>query len=307
MADSNWTRKLHYRHALLMSIASAIYLWWCHAFIGYKMQHLGLCIFVLLCWFLHPSSRKFVIAFSAFLFFWIIYDSLRIVHNYEVNSVHIQDLFQMELKYFPAPGNMTWNMYWQKYPQPFLDILGGLFYLCWVPVPMLFTAWIWHRDKKQVFQFTYTFLLVNILGFIIYYMYPAAPPWYVAQYGTQFLPHVPPDAGGLLRFDAITGTRLFENMYTENANVFAAMPSLHAAYPVVALIQAIRMKVKWLIAIFGILTLGIWFSAVYLNHHYILDILAGGSIACLGTWIFHRLIQISFLRKALLYLEQQLV
>ena len=34
---------------------------------------------------------------------------------------------------------------------------------------------------------------------------------------------------------------------------------------------------------------GIWFAAVYSNHHYVLDVLAGIACAGLGIWLFNLL------------------
>jgi len=38
---------------------------------------------------------------------------------------------------------------------------------------------------------------------------------------------------------------------------------------------------------FGIVMIGIWFSAVYLSHHYIVDVLAGILCAVIGIALFN--------------------
>jgi len=38
--------------------------------------------------------------------------------------------------------------------------------------------------------------------------------------------------------------------------------------------------------VFALVMCGIWFSAVYTNHHYILDVIAGILCAVAGIWLF---------------------
>ena len=72
-----------------------------------------------------------------------------------------------------------------------------------------------------------------------------------------------------------------------NANVFAAVPSLHAAYMVVALVYAIIGKCRWyVITLFSIIMVGIWGTAIYSCHHYIIDVLLGISCALIGWLVF---------------------
>ena len=129
--------------------------------------------------------------------------------------------------------------------------------------------------------------MANIIGFIGYYLYPAAPPWYIYKFGAAFHPLTPGDAAGLARFDSITGVNIFKALYSKSSNVFAAMPSLHAAYMLIVLYYGLTNKLGLINIIFVLITAGIWFSAVYSNHHYILDILAGIACAIVAIGFFN--------------------
>jgi hypothetical protein len=146
------------------------------------------------------------------------------------------------------------------------DILAGFFYLCWIPVPALFAVYLYiKKEKKWVKRFSWAFLFVNLLGFIGYYIHPASPPWYAMNYGFTPIVGTPGNVAGFGRFDACIGINIFHNMYSANANVFAAIPSLHAAYLLVTTIYAIASKQKWYTcSFFAILCLGIWWTAVYM-------------------------------------------
>ena len=62
----------------------------------------------------------------------------------------------------------------------------------------------------------------------------------------------------------------------KNANVFAAVPSLHAAYMFVTTIYAVMSRKRWYtVVLFACICLGIWWTAVYSGHHYIIDVMLG--------------------------------
>lgn len=49
---------------------------------------------------------------------------------------------------------------------------------------------------------------------------------------------------------------------------------------------------------FAIVVLGIWFTAVYASHHYILDVLAGILTATIGINLFNLMFtRVNFLKK----------
>ena len=170
------------------------------------------------------------------------------------------------------------------------DFFAGLFYLCWVPVPVLFALSLFIKGRRELaLRFSLVFLLVNLIGFAGYYIHPAAPPWYVMQYGFEPILGTPGNVAGLGRFDALAGMDIFAPMYGRNANVFAALPSLHSAYMPVAFTYAVMGRCKkWLIALFGIIMVGIWFTAIYSGHHYMIDVLTGIACAVIGILLFEQ-------------------
>ena len=128
------------------------------------------------------------------------------------------------------------------------------------------------------------------IGFVIYYLHPAAPPWYYTAYGSSLDVHTKSNAAGLLRFDHYFGITLFTDLYEKGSNVFAAMPSMHASFPLIGLVYASKQPDKWLRYIFAIAMIGIWFSAIYLSHHYILDVLAGVSCGLAGIFVLENIL-----------------
>ncbi|HXO75010.1 MAG TPA: phosphatase PAP2 family protein, partial [Puia sp.] len=171
----------------------------------------------------------------------------------------------------------------------FLDIMAGCFYLCWIPLPLGFAGYLFYKNKEAFFRFALSFLVVNLVGFVVYYCYPAAPPWYVEHYGFVFNAHTPGNTAGLGRFDAYFHVSVFAGLYAKSSNVFAAMPSLHAAYPLTVLFYGLKYKLRRANLFFGLVMVGIWFAAVYSSHHYVLDVLAGISCGLFGIFLFNYL------------------
>jgi hypothetical protein len=200
------------------------------------------------------------------------------------------DLYNFEKKLFGINVNgniLTPNEYWKINAKNTLDIIAGLFYLCWIPVPLGFGAFLFFKNRRQFLCFAMTFFLVNLLGFVIYYSFPAAPPWYIQEHGFVFNANTPGSTGGLARFDNYFHINLFASIYQKGSNVFAAMPSLHSAYPVIVVYYAIKNKLGIAKYVLATVMVGIWLTAIYTSHHYVLDVLAGIVCAIAGIGLFN--------------------
>ena len=252
------------------------------------------------CFWFSESTRKFILAFSAFVIFGILYDLMKLYPNYKVSPVDIEGIYNFEKLLFgiKTGGHVYIPLeYIANYQNKVLDFLMGIFYINWVPVPLAFAFWLYKKDKRQFLNFSLTFLLVNLIGFSFYYIHPAAPPWYVEKHGFILNLNIHGDTAGLENFDKLINFPLFASIYSRNSNVFAAIPSLHCAYPVIVLYFAFKSQMKQAIWLLVIFMLGIWFAAVYSGHHYIIDVVFGIICAVFGIWIFRKLLKIKLFVK----------
>lgn len=289
----NQNETLSRKDILLVAFLSIAYLALSYFLIGYKQEQLLLVALFSGCYFLSAVTRKFILGFSVFIVFWIIFDYMKAFPNYLYNDVHIRSLYLKEKAFFGLTENgtlITPNEYWLRHHNTFLDVLSGFFYLSWIPVPLMFGAFLFFKDRRMFFRFSLTFLLVNLLGFCLYYIYPAAPPWYIQQYGFDFIPGTKGNTAGLVRFDTFFGVNIFRGLYEKSSNVFAAMPSLHSSYPLIVLYYGIKSRSGWMNLFFTAVMVGIWFAAVYTSHHYVLDVIAGIVCAITGIFLFNRLL-----------------
>ena len=279
------------REAVICVGGLALWLLITALFIGFRPEHILLALLVAGLFFLTPGSRRLVVALLPFVVFGISYDWMNLCPNYEVNTVDVRGIYEAEKTLFGV-GGLTPNEFFAVHNCAFMDFMAGVFYLCWVPLPIFYGLWLLAtRNRGGYLHFALVFLLVNLIGFALYYVYPAAPPWYIPLHGFEAVPGTPGDVAGLGAFDAMTGTGIFHGLYARNANVFAAFPSLHSAYTLVALIYAFRNRnsLAWKV-ILAVVTLGIWFTAVYTSHHYIIDVLGGIMCAFAGYFFFEALL-----------------
>jgi len=301
-----------YKSITIAISVSLLYFITSYFLIGFKTDQLVLAFVFNTCFFASTYTRKFIIGFSIFIVYWIIFDYMKAFPNYTYNTVHIQDLYNAEKALFGININgkiITPNEFWIANHSTWIDVATGIFYLCWIPVPLAFAFYLFVKDKQLFLHFSITFVLVNFIGFVLYYLYPAAPPWYMQQFGTNFIAGTKGNTAGLNRFDSVTGLNVFHNLYAKSSNVFAAMPSLHSAYPLIVVYYGFQKKVGIVATIlFTIVMLGIWFAAIYTSHHYVLDVLAGIAVAVLGILIFQKImLRIGWYRSMLQSFYERLV
>ncbi len=292
-----------YKNILINLLVISLYLAWMSVVDYVKPDHVFLVTIWLFVFYATKKSRQFILGFSVFIVFWIVYDSMRIIPNYEVSTVHIQEPYELEKLLFGITYHenlVTLNEYFLNVNNAGLDFLSGFFYLNWMPVPIGFGVYLFYSDKELFLKYSFAFLLVNLIGFTIYYLYPAAPPWYVQNYGFDLHYGVLGNRAGLERFDNLIGVSIFESIYNKNANVLAAIPSLHSAYPIIVLYYAFKKGIKKSVkALFVLFLFGIWFSAIYSSHHYVVDVLAGITTAIVSLIIFEYLIKMDFIKHKL--------
>ena len=132
-------------------------------------------------------------------------------------------------------------------------------------VTLALLAWLWWRRADLYRPLRNSLVLVNVLGFIVFWLYPVAPPRMLSSYGFT---------------DVAAARHAFGDWHAgalaSHANQLAAMPSLHiawAAWCTLALWQISRRRwVRVLAVLYPCLTA---FAVLATGNHFLLDILAG--------------------------------
>ncbi|HEX4448214.1 MAG TPA: phosphatase PAP2 family protein [Polyangiaceae bacterium] len=228
-----------------------------------------------------PRTKKLFLGVYPLGLVGLLYDTMKLIENVGVSaeSVHLCDLRALEIKLFGVTVNGrpgTVHDWFQLHSSPLLDRLCAIPYATFIFVCCGCAIWLYFKDYAGMQRFTWCFLALNVAGFITYHVYPAAPPWYFHSHGCAIDVNAHASEGpNLARVDAWLGVKYFAGMYGRASDVFGAMPSLHVAYSlIVVLVGWATFRPVWRgasLAFFFLMA----FSAVYLDHHWVLDAVAG--------------------------------
>ncbi len=223
----------------------------------------------------------------------VLYDTMRSFKNVGLttDNVHVCDLRAIDQRFFGLQVNgtrATLHDYFQTHATPFLDRYCAIPYGTFIGVVVLYSVYLFRRDYPGLLRFTWSFLAMNVAGFITYHLYPAAPPWYFHAHGCAVdLSTHASEGPNLERVDAWLGMRYFAGIYGRSSDVFGAVPSLHVAYPLLMLLDGFRRH-RWLGRVLLIwFYLSMCFAAVYLDHHWVFDIVVG-SLYAVVIWVLAR-------------------
>ena len=139
-------------------------------------------------------------------------------------------------------------------------------------VTLLVLALLWKLSHERFRHYRALVVTLATAGFVTYVLFPAVPPWLAAVYAAIEPVHrtIAPMWGvvGIAPAQALFETR------GEFYNQEAAIPSLHAAYPMLLLLFFWGAG-RWARA--GLITyvLAMAFTLVYSGEHYVSDIILG--------------------------------
>ncbi|MEZ4407355.1 MAG: phosphatase PAP2 family protein [Polyangiales bacterium] len=240
-----------------------------------------------------PGTRRLYTGLLPLGFVAILYDGLRFarIAGTDPSRVLLCDLRAAELSLFGfvVDGQRVTAHDWlQRHSHPALDLLCAIPYGTHIFLMVVVGVVLYRRDFLRLQRFAWTFLLLNVAGFITYKLLPAAPPWYFHAHGCAVdLATRGNEGPNLARVDLALGVKYFHGLYGRASNVFGALPSLHVAYPTMAFLEARPvLRTPGRVAL-GAYTALMYFAAVYLDHHWVLDVLLGGTYAVALLGVVH--------------------
>lgn len=195
-----------------------------------------------------------------------LYFSYEIMYGF-VGTVSQYNLHQgplyLELNLFGQIPSVILQQTWRL---PVLDYMGAFFYSLHFIAPTLFAFILWKVSPKNYWKYTIAFGICAYGALMTFLFYPVAPPWIELPNVTRIL------TGSV---DASLGIPVYKTLFDFlSPNLYAAFPSMHSALPLLIALFSMKIwRMKGLpILIFPI---GVWFSAVYLGEHYVVDVLGG--------------------------------
>lgn len=240
-------------------------------------------VFLLLFALLAARGVHFLRDWSPFVLLLLGYIALTGIAQGLAAHAHVQFPIDVDRKLFGGTLPTLWlqsHLYTPGHPH-FWDYIATFMYPMHFIVPLVvaFVFWMWR--PKFYWRFVGSYLLLCYAGFLTYLLYPMAPPWWANSVGKLPTVH-------LIIYEVhyakvsnpiVLMTQLFK------PNPVAAMPSLHAAFPMLVFLVLWRVFPRWgWISVLYPLVMA--FSVVYMGEHYVIDVLAGFAYALTAFAIF---------------------
>ena len=248
---------------------------------------------------LGPRTRALLPGLYPFALVGLLYDAMRPFQKLGLSPDRILacDLRATEARLFGSGGSTLHDFFFTHH-WPALDLLCAVPYATFVLWCMGGAVWLHLKDRPAMLRFAWGFFLLNVMGFVTYHALPAAPPWYIHAHGCVVdLATRPSEGPALARVDALLGISYFHGMYAKASSVFGALPSLHCAYPLLLVIEGWRSFGPKLRAASVAYWIAMVFSAVYLDHHWVLDALLGSAYAVLVSVLMRLPAQLAVRRR----------
>ena len=218
------------------------------------------------------ALRETVPLFACFLIYTNLHDTIGFVNPHDVHDA----LVAADARIFGVQP-CVWA---ERFITPALTELMQFLYLnfFWV-APSVSALLLWQARWPEFRAVTIGLIACFFLGYLLYVIFPAAPPRLVLV--AQFTKNL---RGYPVGFSTLSA-EAFSLLPTDSR---AAFPSLHTAASTLALYYAWRYARRLFFVLLPFVV-GLWVSTIYLRHHYFVDLIGGWALAPLAAWLSPRI------------------
>ncbi|MDX6643676.1 MAG: hypothetical protein QOD76_1638 [Solirubrobacteraceae bacterium] len=222
----------------------------------------------------------------------LFYDLSRPVSEFLGSPIHVYPQIHADEALFGGTVPTVWLQH-QLHNGPqvhWYDYAAWGVYMTHFFTTLVVAGLLWRFAYPRFRRFRTLVLGLATLGFATYVLFPAEPPWLASKwhhlaYSYGIIHDVFHDAG------ITSATALFEN-HSGFYNQFGAVPSLHAAYPLLIMLFFWSSSRWWVRLGWLTYTLAMAFVLVYTSEHYVVDILLGwiyavatfAAVSLAGRW-----------------------
>ena len=227
-------------------------------------------------------GRSFITDWTPFLVLFFAYEAMR---GYAAKTNFApHDLSGLERLVFAGtiPTLTLQHAFYHSGVVGLQDIAGMFFYFMHFVLPIVIGFVFWVTSREYYWRFIAALLLMCFLAFVTYLFWPSAPPWYqlhdVVKINDQTVQR-------LWGYTAVSPI-----YHSFNPNSFAAFPSLHAAFPMLATVYAWQ-RYRLLALGLALWSVAVVVSIVYLGEHYVVDALVSVlyvAVATIAVEVFSR-------------------
>jgi membrane-associated phospholipid phosphatase len=226
---------------------------------------------------LRRYARGLLVDWLPFIAIIVAYDLLRGIADPGVAAAHWGQQIEVEHALFAGKLPTLWLQYHLFDPHHH-HVLAPYDYVVWgvynthFATTLVVAAVLWRTARERFLEFRTMVAALALSGMATFAAFPTLPPWLASRQGHihgahRIVEHVWHHVG------VSGGPAIFEHG-AKWANQVAALPSLHAAYPMLLLL--FFRDAKWPVraALVAYLLL-MAFALVYSGEHYVVDIFGG--------------------------------
>lgn len=218
-------------------------------------------------------TRLFLRDWLPFAAIFLGWESMRGLADELGATVHSTDVIAVERFFFAGsiPSEVLQAAFHVRGQVSLLDVATTLLYVSHFALPLVVGFTFWVLERRLFYRYLLALMLMSFAAFICYVLIPVAPPRFAGSFGPPLaVEDIARSTFTQLHFAPVT-TWLYGSI---SGNPVAAFPSLHSAYPLLAYLFARR---RWPLASPVLLgwSAAIWFTVIYLGHHYVIDVVAG--------------------------------
>ena len=233
------------------------------------------------------KARAFLKDWLPFIFFYLGYEFLRGIVPYISSHVHIFPMINIDQFIFGfIPTVKLQALFYNPSHLMWYDYVAVTLYICHFVTPMIVGYIFWLKNKQLFKLYTLGILGVAYAAFITYILFPAMPPWMAS--GLGYIPQIREVTGVVMSHFLQTNITLPTIYSIFGGNPVAAMPSIHAAFPMIIFLYLFKWNKKIGLA-FMPYVLGVWFAVIYLGEHYFIDVAVGALYAVIVFLIIEKL------------------
>jgi membrane-associated phospholipid phosphatase len=219
------------------------------------------------------KARLFLKDWVPFIFFYLGYEFLRGLVPYVSSHAHIFPMINADKFIFGfLPTIKLQSLLYNPARLMWYDYVAVILYICHFVTPMIVGYFFWLKDRQLFKKYTFGILGVSYAAFITYIIFPAMPPWMASSF--NYIPPIKEVTGVVMSHFFQASVSLPSILSFAGGNPVAAMPSLHAALPLMVFFFLYKWNKKIGLA-FIPYVLGVWFAVIYLGEHYFIDVLVG--------------------------------
>jgi membrane-associated phospholipid phosphatase len=222
-------------------------------------------------------GKQFIFDFVPFLLLFFAYEVMRGFASKTGFAPHDLSGAERFLFFGNLPTVVLQHALYDPHQIRLIDAVAIGFYFLHFVLPVAVGFVFWLGSREHYWRFVSALLLMSFLAFVTYLFFPSTPPWLQFPHEVHKIADETVSKWGLSYYTS----PVYENL---NPNRYAAFPSLHAAYPTLAVVFAWRRYRRLAIGLLAWAAC-VWFSVVYLGEHYVVDVLCGFAFVAVSAFI----------------------